>query len=159
MNMKKPVAVNLLMWKYYDDILKEETLMAREPFWTKGTLLLDDVPDTEMISLHINLVWTDSTGQEHQFYLVAAGLNKTQLTRLPLTTIYDPDTYAPLRFAAIAQIAESETEWGTYDTIEGTCILDHLDIKTGSLSGRFEFTGNRIGMEQLGFFVNGTFNR
>lgn len=159
MNMKKPVAMNLLMWKYYDDILKRETLMSKEPFWTKGTLLLDEVPESEMLSLHVNLIWTDSNALEHRFYLVAAGLTRSQLSKPPVISVFDPDTYAPQRFNGIAQISNEAGEWGTYDAIEGTFTLDSLNTQTGSIKGSFEFTGNRVGMEQLGFFMNGAFQR
>lgn len=67
MNMKKPVSVNLLMWRYYDDILKKEVLMADEPFWTNGVQLIDEIPETEMLSIHLNLRWVDSVGQVSRF--------------------------------------------------------------------------------------------
>lgn len=161
MNLKKPVAVNLLMWRYYDDILKKEVLMAHEPYWTTSVLLLDEVPPDEMLSLHVNLTWTDSSGQAHALYLVLAGLNKGNLALLPLTTVYDEtDTYTPLRFAAIAQITiGNDGLWETYDSIEGSATLGHFNPRTGSVGGYFQFTGRCIGMEKLGFFVNGTFNR
>lgn len=159
MNLKKPVAVNLLMWRYYDDILKKEVLMAYEPYWTQGTLLLDEMPDDEMLSIHINLQWTDSTGQIHALFLVLAGFNKRNLERLPLVAVFDTDTYSPLRFAAIAQIITGDDIWETYDSIEGSASINSLNLKTGSVNGSFEFTGTCIGMEKLGFFVNGAFRK
>ena len=159
MNMRKPVAVNLLMWKYYDDILKKETLMAKEPFWTKGVQLIEEVPDTQMLSLHLNLIWTDSAGIAHRLYLVAAGITKGSLSRLPLVAVFDTDTYAPLRFSAVAQVFKDENDWETYDCLEGTFSLDRFDARSGVLGGHFDFTGNRIGMEKLGFFLNGRFQR
>lgn len=160
MNLKKPVAVNLLMWRYYDDILKREVLMAHEPYWTTSVLLLDETPDDEMLSLHLNLQWSDSTGQTHALYLVLAGFTKDNLAALPLSTVYDTDTYSLLRFSAIAQIMLGEDDlWETYDAIEGSATIDSLNTKTGSVSGSFEFTGRCIGMEKLGFFVNGVFRR
>lgn len=159
MNMRKPVAVNLLMWKYYDDILKKETLMAKEPFWTKGVQLIDEIPDTQMLSLHLNLIWTDSAGIPHRLYLVAAGFTKSNLTRLPLVAVFDADTYAPLRFSAVAQVFKDENDWETYDCLDGTFSLDRFDARNGTLGGHFDFTGNRIGMEKLGFFLNGNFQR
>jgi len=159
MNTQKPVAMNLLMWRYYDNILGKNTLMAEEPFWTDGVQLLSEVPDSEPLSLHINLVWSDSAGMAHRFYLVMAGLSKSHLTRLPATTVYDTDTYAPLRFAAVAQITKDDDDWETYDCIEGVATLESLNTKTGGFSGTFEFTGTRIGMEKLGFFMNGVFRK
>ena len=161
MNLKKPVAVNLLMWRYYDDILNKEVLMAHEPYWTTSVLLLDEVPADEMLSLHINLIWIDSVGQTHALYLVLAGLNKGNLALLPLTTVYDEtDTYTPLRFAAIAQITiGNDGLWETFDSIEGNATLEHFNPRTGAVSGNFQFTGRCIGMEKLGFFVNGAFRK
>jgi hypothetical protein len=160
MNLKKPVAVNLLMWRYYDDILKREVLMAHEPYWTNSVLLLDEAADDEMLSLHLNLQWEDSTGQTHALYLVLAGFTKGNLARLPLSTVYDTDTYSLLRFSAIAQIMLGEDDlWETYDAIEGNATIDSLNTKTGAVSGSFEFTGRCIGVEKLGFFVNGVFHK
>lgn len=159
MNTQKPVAVNLLMWRYYDNILGKNALMAEEPFWTKGEQLLDEVPEAEMLSLHINLVWSDSTGTAHRLYLVLAGFTKANLHKLPLTTVTDTDTYASLRFAAVAQITLDDDDWETYDSLEGIATLESLNTKTGALNGTFEFMGNRIGMEKLGFFLNGTFQK
>lgn len=161
MNLKKPVAVNLLMWRYYDDILKKEVLMAHEPYWTSSTLLLDEVPNDEMLSLHLNLSWADSAGQTHALYLVMAGFNKGNLALLPMATTYDEtDTYSPLRFAAVAQITiGADGLWETYDSLEGSATLDNFDARTGTLSGIFEFTGRCVGMEKLGFFLNGAFRK
>ncbi|MFN0013671.1 MAG: hypothetical protein ACKVU2_03910 [Saprospiraceae bacterium] len=159
MNTQKPVAMNLLMWRYYDNILGKNALMAEEPFWTTGVQLLDEVPETEPLSLHLNLLWSDSAGTAHRLFLVLAGLTKAHLTRLPVTTVFDTDTYSPLRFAAVSQITLGDDDWETYDCIEGTAVLETLNLKTGSLSGIFEFTGTRIGMEKLGFFLNGTFRK
>ncbi|MBK9337324.1 MAG: hypothetical protein IPM98_12400 [Lewinellaceae bacterium] len=159
MNTQKPVALNLLMWRYYDNILGKDALMAEEPFWTTGVQLLDELAESEILSLHINLVWSDSAGLAHRIYLVLAGFTKANLSRLPLTTVVDSDTYAPLRFAAVAQITLDDNDWETYDSIEGVATLESLNTKTGALSGAFEFTGNRIGMEKLGFFLGGTFRK
>ncbi len=159
MNMKKPVSVNLLMWRYFDDILQKEVLMADEPFWTSGVQLIDEMEAEEHLSIHLNLVWTDSAGTAHRFYLVMAGLTKRDLTKLPLQTTFDNDTYALYRFTAVAQIMRGPDDWETYDCLEGTCFLNQLNAKKRSISGAFEFTGNRVGMEKKGYFVNGTFSK
>lgn len=89
-----------------------------------------------------------------------AGLSKNDFSRLPLETTFDPDTYAPYRFAAIAQMFKEENdEWETYDSYEGSCFLNSINTKKRSISGTFEFDANRIGMEKVGFFVNGAFSR
>lgn len=159
MNTQKPVALNLLMWRYYDNILGKTALMSEEPFWTEGTQLLSEMPESELLSLHINLVWSDSTGTAHRIYLVLAGFTKANLSKLPLTTVADPDTYALLRFAAVAQITLNDDDWETYDSLEGMATLESLNTRTGAVSGTFEFMGNRIGMEKLGFFLNGAFQK
>lgn len=159
MNMKKPVTLNLLMWRYYDDILKKDVLMADEPFWTSGVQLIDEVPDDEMLSIHLNLVWTDSSGTSHRFYLVMAGLTKHDLSKLPLQTTFDTDTYALLRFTAVSQITLGADDWETYDCLEGSCTLKRLNYKTRSISGVFDFIGNQVGMEKKGFFVDGSFSK
>lgn len=159
MNMKKPVSVNLLLWRYYDNILQKEVLTANEPFWTSGVQLIDEVTESDFLSLHLNLNWTDSTGQSHRMYLVLAGLTKDFLKGLPVETTYDPDTYAPLRFAAVAQITGENDEWETYDSFEGSCHLNSINTKTGALSGTFEFQANRVGMEKKGIFINGVFTK
>ncbi|MBK8922684.1 MAG: hypothetical protein IPM81_14460 [Saprospirales bacterium] len=159
MNLRKPVSVNLLMWRYYDDILKKDVLMANEPFWTTGVQLLDEVAPDELLSVHLNLIWTDSTGTAHRFYLVLAGLSKRNFAQMPVETTCDPDTYMPLRFAAIALITGKADEWETFDSFEGACFLRSFNHKTRSLSGAFEFIANRVGMEKKGIFQNGRFSK
>lgn len=159
MNLQKPVSVNLLLWRYYDKILGRDVLSRKEQIWTTCTQLLDEIPVDQLLSLHINLDWTDSSGQVQHIFLVIAGLDRAQLQQLPVESIFDPDTYSPLRFAAVAQITTNEESLKTFDCIQGNCTLEHFDPKTGSISGRFEFTANRIGMEQRGFFLHGHFER
>ncbi|MBK8965470.1 MAG: hypothetical protein IPM36_02085 [Lewinellaceae bacterium] len=159
MNMKKPVSVNLLLWRYYDNIVQKEVLMADEPFWTDGVQLIDEVPDDALLSIHLNLNWIDSAGQSHKFYLVLAGLSKQDFARLPVETTYDPDTYAPYRFAAIGLVMLAEDDWETYDSFEGSCFLNSIDLKKRAISGTFDFVANRVGMEKLGIFTNGAFSR
>lgn len=159
LDMKKPVVTNLLQWRYYDDILGKYTFMNAEPYWTKGTLLLDEVSEADMLSLNISLIWLDSTGRNHHIFLVLAGLTKSNLSNLPSTSIFDPEPNAPLRLTAVAQISVKNKEWETYDCTDGTCTLTAFNPKTGSLTGTFEFTANRIGMDKLGFFLHGVFRR
>jgi hypothetical protein len=159
LNLKKTPAPNLLMWKYYDEITKKDICIASEPFWTKGTRLIDEIGESDMLSMHINLTWQDSNAVQHGIYLVLAGFKKGNLNQLPITGSFDPDTYAPLRFNAIAQIVRSETEKETFDCLEGTLTLDAFNIKTSSISGTFEFSANRIGLEKHGYFTNGKFQK
>lgn len=159
MNLQKPVAVNLLMWRYYDKILGKEVLTRQEQLWTPCTQLLDDVPDDEMLSLHLNLDWSDSSGQTHRFFLVLAGLTKAQLLKFPVEGTFEADTYSPMRFAAVAQITDPDGYPETYDCVKGSCTLAHFEVKTGRIGGTFEFSANRVGMEKHGHFTRGVFER
>lgn len=159
MNLEKPVAINLLMWRYFDKILGKEVLCRKEQLWTTCTQLLDDVPNDEMLSLHLNLAWSDSMGQTHRFYLVLAGLTKAQFLRFPVQGTFEADTYSPMRFAAVAQITDPDGYPETYDCVKGSCTLEHFDVKTGSIGGTFEFSANRVGMEKRGYFTQGVFER
>ncbi len=160
MNTKKPVSVNLLWWRYYDNILGKQTYMAEEPFWTSGVQLIDEIPDDEPLSLHINLVWTDSTGRDHRIYLVMAGLTKRHLETPPVITVTDEtDTYAPLRLSATAQIFQGEDKWETFEAFDGVATLEKFDAKTGAVVGFFEFLAQRVGMEKKGLFMGGAFRK
>ena len=154
-----PISANLLMWRYYDDILKKEALMSTEPFWTKGVQLIDEAPENMMLSLHVNLSWIDSNATEHQFHLVLAGFNKSNLARVPLTGVYELDPNAPLRFYAIGQISVNEKEWETYECRDGLFTLTNFNIKTGAIGGIFSFYANRLGMDKHGVFTNGVFKK
>lgn len=160
MNLQKPVATNLLHWRYFDNISGENVVTRHEPVWVEArTQLLHTVPDSMMLSLHINLECADTTIAErkHQIFMVIAGLTKADLLEMPLTAFFEADTYAPRRFAAIVQMALVNDQTETFDCIEGTCTLDRLDLKAGTLGGTFEFTANRIGRKKHGFFRNGAF--
>ncbi len=159
MNTQKPVSLNLLLWRYYDNILSKHAYMAHEPFWTKGTQLIEEVPDDAVLSLHINLVWTDSTGRDHRIYLLMAGITRRHLAQSPLITVCDADTYAPLRLVASAQIFRKDDEWETFEAIDGIATLEEFNIKTGALKGSFEFLAQRVGMEKKGLFQSGVFQR
>ncbi|MCS6929408.1 MAG: hypothetical protein NZM43_07945 [Saprospiraceae bacterium] len=160
MNVRKPVSMNLLLWRYYDNILGKQAYMAQKPFWTSAIQLIDEVPDDDLLSLHINLTWTDSLAREHRFYLVMAGLTKRHLSALPVITVTDPqDTYAPLRFSASVQIFHDRNVWETFEALEGIAMLEKFDPRTGSLTGSFDFVAQRVGMEKKGVFQSGWFSR
>jgi hypothetical protein len=158
-DLNVPVNSNLLMWRYYDDILKKNALMSVEPYWTKGVQLIDEAPETLMLSLHINLSWVDSNYVDHQFHLVLAGFNKSNLMRLPLTGVFDIDPNAPLRFYAIGQISVNEKTWETYECRDGIFTLTNFNMKTGAVAGIFSFYANRLGMDKHGVFMNGVFKK
>lgn len=161
LNPQKPAVVNLLLWRYFDKIMGKDMLAAEEQLWTTSTQLLDEIAPDELLTLHINLNWGDSTARFNKLYLIVAGLTKKRLSELPMECIFDPDAQSIMRFSAVAQIASasSELQPETYDCIDGTFILDRFDPKTGALSGKFEFVANRIGVIKRGFFVNGVFQR
>ncbi len=161
MNLKKPVATNLLEWKYFDEIVAQNVVTPTEPIWTKRSQLIDEVAPDLMLSLHINLELSDTTtGQLHRIFMVIGGLTKGDLKEMPLESSFDADdTYAPRRFAAIAMLMTEDGKTETYDCIEGYCTLEQFEPKKGRLGGRFEFLANRIGKSKRGFFTNGTFGR
>lgn len=156
-DLNTPTGPNLLMWRYYDDILKKEAFLSVEPYWTKGVQMIEEAPENLMLSLHINLEWIDSNQVSHQFHLVLAGFNKSNLSRLPITGVYDSDTNAPLRFYAIGQISLSAKEWETYECRDGIFTLTGFNQKTGAVSGVFTFYANRLGLDKHGVFLNGSF--
>lgn len=93
MNLQKPVATNLLHWRYFDNISGENVVTRHEPVWVEArTQLLHTVPDSMMLSLHINLECADTTIAErkHQIFMVIAGLTKADLLEMPLTAFFKP---------------------------------------------------------------------
>lgn len=161
MSLQKPVATNLLQWRYFDAISGQNVLTRTEPVWTERKQLIDDVPPEEMLSLHINLDLMDSlSGQMHQLLIVIAGVQKSDLAEMPLQSTYDEDTYALRRFAAIFKYRRpNDAGMETYDCIEGVCELDGFNPQKGTISGAFDFVANRIGQQKLGFFLNGVFSK
>lgn len=151
---------NLLHWKYYDSILKEEVTTTEELSWVKCTQLLEPLAETDTISLQINLTWTDSAAQAHRIYLLIGGLQKSDLTALPVYSELEANAEVGLKhFSAIVQINTPEGKSETYETISGEMTLNNFDTKTGAVEGTFEFEGNCIGWVKRGIFSNGTFER
>ena len=158
-NLAKPVVRNLLHWRYHDEVSQENVITESEPVWTKGTQLVEDMPATELISLHLNLSTKDTVGQDLRVYLVMGGVTRQSLAAVPTETRFDADIDTPMRFSAFVEILLRDGSREIYDCIEGSCWLNSLDTQKRTLSGTFEFTGNRIGMNQRGYFVNGVFSR
>lgn len=158
-DLRKPLATNLLHWRSFDNVLERNVVTDYRPTWRESTQLVDEVSDAELLSLHINLDWADSTGRSKRILLVVSGLTKPDLGEQPLECSYDEDPYLSRRFSALVQIHNAPNQIETYDCIMGFCILENLDLKTGALSGSFEFTGNRIGFKKRGFFSAGRFRR
>ena len=151
--------VNLLHWKYYDSIMKKEITTVHDLPWEKCTQLIDSLEESDTVSLQINLVWTDSSGQAQRIFLLLGGLRKSELAQMPLESAFDADANALRHFAAIAQIKYADGKTETYETISGEMALTRFDPKTGTLGGSFEFTANCIGWIKRGTFQNGLFER
>jgi hypothetical protein len=151
--------VNLLHWKYYDNIMKAEVTTSRELPWEKCTQLLDSLKSTDTVSLQINLSWADSTAQVHRIFLLVSGLRRSDLDILPLYGETEINEVKPKHFAAIAQIKQPDGKMETYETLSGEMSLTNFDPKTGAVGGTFEFTANCIGWVKRGMFNNGVFKR
>jgi len=151
---------NLLHWKYYDSIMKEMVTTSHELPWEKCTQLLDAVADSDTLSLQVNLLWTDSTGQTHPVYLLIGGLLKSDLASLPLESRLEANDEIDLRhFSTIATIKNPDGKTETYEIMTGEMSLTRFDAKTGAVGGSFEFKGNCIGWMKHGTFYNGVFLR
>lgn len=151
---------NLLHWRYYDNIVKEYVTTADELPWEKCTQLIDLLADTDTISLQINLAWTDSTAQTHRIFLLIGGLQKSDLSALPVFSELEENEEPGLRhFSAIAQISGPEGTSETYETIFGEMSLEGFDPKARTAKGNFEFEGNCIGWVKKGMFHNGFFEK
>lgn len=151
---------NLLHWKYYDSILKEDVTTSEELPWVPCTQLLEPLAETDTISLQINLIWTDSTEQTHRIYLLIGGLQKSDLSALPVYSELEANAEFSLKhFSAIVQINAPDNKTETYETISGEMTLKSFDTKTGAVGGTFEFEGNCIGWIKRGTFSNGIFQR
>lgn len=149
---------NLLHWKYYDPIVKETVITSEELPWEKCTQLIELLADTDTLSLQINLTWTDSAAQVHRIYLLMGGLQKSDLTSLPVYSELEADAEPGLHhFSAIVQINNADGKSETYETISGEMTLNHFDAKTGAVGGTYQFEGNCIGWVKRGTFNNGSF--
>ncbi|MCC7504229.1 MAG: hypothetical protein IT259_02960 [Saprospiraceae bacterium] len=156
-DLRKSSQPNLLHWRSYDDIIKQNVVTTQPLPWRDNTQLLDDVPEREQLSLQINLDWTDTLGHTHKFFLIVSGITKSDLGSLPLESTYDEESGTPFRFTAFVRLKNKEGELESYDCIEGACHIDTLDTKPGAVSGQFDFTGNCIGVSKRAFFFNGRF--
>lgn len=151
---------NLLHWRYYDNIVKEYVTTADELPWEKCTQLIDLLADTDTISLQINLAWTDSMALTHRIFLLIGGLQKSDLSALPVYSQLDEDEEPGLRyFSAIVQINTADGPSETYETISGEISLESFDPKARTTKGNFEFEGNCIGWIKKGMFNNGFFEK
>lgn len=152
---------NLLHWAYYDGILHERVVTPSELPWEKCTQLLDEQPDSALLSLQISLDWVDSMAQSQRLYLFVAGMRKADFENFPLFVECATDEAAAeaMHFAAIAAIAHADGSTETYEAMLGDISLENFDVKTGAISGVFSFTGNCIGWVKRGMFRNGKFSK
>lgn len=158
-DLRKSGSPNLLHWRSYDDIIKQNVVTKQPLPWRDNTQLLDDVPDRELLSLQINLDWADTLGQVQKIFLIISGITKADLGALPLESSFDEEAGTPFRFSAFASLKNKTGEPKSYDCIEGVCRIDNLDTRTGAMSGHFDFTGNCIGVSKHTYFLNGNFRR
>ena len=158
-NLQKTDMPNLLHWRHFNGILGRDMITDRELSWEQCTQLLDDVKNDEMLSLHINLIWEDSTGLRHRLNLMASGLRKENLVKLPIYADYTTEVGAPERFVAIAQLRFEGDRTETYEIVDGFLEIDEFDLKKSTIKGRFEFNANCYGLIKTGFFSQGVFQR
>lgn len=156
-NLDKPVKENLLHWTYFDGVSNAWVSTEQEPIWTKGLQLWEQLSDTVVISLHINLSVLDSVGDSTRIFLVLGGMMKSDLKKTPIVGVYDSNTYEPLRFSAIVQPPILDRKKQALECVEGTLELQELHLKKRKVTGDFEFIANKIGIKQLVLFRNGHF--
>lgn len=156
-NLDKPVKENLLHWTYFDGVSNAWVSTEQEPIWTKGLQLWEQLSDTVVISLHINLSVSDSVGDSTRIFLVLGGMMKSDLKKTPIVGVYDSNTYEPLRFSAIVQPPILDRKKQALECVEGILELQELQLKKRKVSGDFEFIANKIGIKQLVLFRNGFF--
>ena len=159
-NLRKSPPANLLHWRYFDKFLNRISTYPRPLYGEDCTQLIDDVTNIDTLSLHLNLVWTsDSIGPERKLFLLIGGLQKRDLSSLPLICGYSDEVKSARRFAAVAQVPGSEGGLETYEITEGSVTIDFFDPKANKIRGTFEFTGDRVGIVKTGIFNNGVFAR
>jgi hypothetical protein len=161
-NLSKGQYTNLLHWRYFDKFLQKMTTYPRPLYGEDCVQMLDDLKDTDTVSLHINLSFTaDSIGggrKQYLFLLVGGLVNKTFVTKTWSCEHYD-EIFTPLRFSAIAQIAVDDLKSDVYEITEGILSFDLIDIKADQFAGTFEFTSEQVGISKRAFFVNGKFKK
>jgi hypothetical protein len=148
---------NLLHWRYYDRFLQREATYPQEMLTEPCTQLLEGVADTALLSLHIVLTWTDSSGRSSDVFLLVSGLVKEQLYQAPFQAFFDSDPYLAPRFAAIARITPAQGQAETFDSIEGEVTISEFDPRKRAIAGEVAFEGNCIGWQKLGYFRKGEF--
>jgi hypothetical protein len=157
-NLNRDV-VNLLHFRYFDRFLGRETVYPTEMLSEPCTQLLDDLPKEAPVSLHVILDGQDSTGRTLTFYLLLAGLPKSQLTEIPLRGVVDADPDAPQRFTAIVRVRHADGADESYDSLGGELELTAFEARQQRIAGSFTLEGNRIGQRKRSWFLNGSFAR
>lgn len=160
LNLLRPPERNLLHWQYFDSIANERVISEVRPVWAPDRVqLLSLIDDTDPISLHINLIVADSSGQDIEVFLLVSGITRRHLASLSLESFHDLDTYAPFRFTALFNPppTDRETHRPTYEAVEGTCFLDYFHPENNHFSGSFDAVTERIGMAKKAWFLNGRF--
>jgi len=159
-NLRKSPPANLLHWRYFDKFLNRMATYPRKLYGEDCTQILDDLSGSDTLSLHINLSWTvDSVSPERRLFLLIGGLQKRDLSSLPLTCGSSDEVKSSHRFSVMAQLPLGKGITETYEITEGSITILDFDPKMDKISGTFEFTGDRAGVVKKGTFANGRFAR
>jgi hypothetical protein len=162
---KEPPKVNLAHWRYFDKILNRQNVWPRPLYGEECFLLLNDLALTDTVSVHINLTWqADSVGPIHRAYLLIGGVQRQELSTLPLSTAYSDELFSAKRLSAIVQVVVPPTDKAdgyteTYEITEGTMTLEKLDFTEDQIQGSFDILTNRVGMVKIGVFKSAKFQR
>jgi hypothetical protein len=163
-NLEEPVKLNLLDWRYYDDISGEYIRMTERPlFGEQVNQLLDTVPGLRGIQLHVNATVTDTSGETIELYIALGGINRAELNTLPLLFHYDQIPDSERRFVAVAQMMVTDLRGNrkrtTFESNDGTATLLQFDPRNGKMEIEFTFTGSKAGEHRDRVFLGGYFRR
>jgi hypothetical protein len=160
-NLDEPVKLNLLRWRYFDDISGQYELMETRPLFAQGTQLMDTVPGMRRLQLHVNATVKDSIAGQIDLFFALGGVNRAELSTLPLLFTFDQDPDAERRFVAIAQMMVTNLQGvrrrATFTASAGTATLIQFNPKDGKVELEVEFTGSMAGEQKDRVFLGGYF--
>lgn len=159
-NLRKSPPANLLHWRYFDKFLNRMTTYPRPLYGEECTQLMDDLRETDTVSLHINLAWrVDTVSPVRRLFLLIGGVQKRDFSNLPLECAYSDEVKSNLRFAAIVQLpkADQPNAMDTYEIRDGTITIEHFDFKEEKIRGGFDFSADKAGVVKVGVFTHGRF--
>jgi hypothetical protein len=161
-NLEEPVKLNLLRWRYYDEISGQYELMETRPlFVAQSTQLIDTVPGMRRVQLHVNATVKDSMAGQIDLFLAFSGISRAELSITPLLFNYDQDPDAERRFMAIAQMMMTDLNGNQrraiFTATSGTASLVQFNPKAGKMELEIEFTGSMAGEHKDRVFLGGHF--